>query len=356
MRWLNSILFLVLIVGTLEVASRRGQIFKKVLYSNNHHLDYKLEFLREGGWQMLALGSSEVHWGFDPDSFEKEILASQNTAPKTFNLGIDGFTLSIYRYLLEGLNFGKGPLKEVKWVLIGLNLTEVATLMPANADEGFSCQRMGVLQVPVFLSSFGWDQELVKLCQKSSISNLSWQQIAKISALFRYRSSWRDYVFHTNLRNLDLADLHMTERGWFFRKGMTALEMNAEFEHYLKERPTSPHTFQPEAETQLRAQVADGGFYDYWVGFFKSRGIVPIFYALPTNPRMIEIQGRQDNYRFMTNLMKDWAKTRHVIYVDLGLDHGFDANKDYADRRHLSETGAVKFSKKLAQALKSHIK
>ena len=93
------------------------------------------------------------------------------------------------------------------------------------------------------------------------------------------------------------------------------------------------------------------GFFDIWSDYFLQADILPVFFALPTNPKMIDLQQRRSDYQRNSELMQAWAERRGVVLIDLGLLDHYDPMVDYSDRRHLSGIGGIRFSKELGKAL-----
>ena len=339
----------------LEIFSRTS-LFDYVLYTNSSHIDFQMDNLQaRTDWSILAIGSSEVRYGFDPIAFEDELRKSGSHSGPVFNLGIDGFNLGVYRHLLPYLGFQEEPLKNVEVVLIGVNLTEMAHLAPLTADAGFNCETsIGILQRALFTSSFISDRGGKKICTKSHWLDPVEDYFGKFFYFVRYRRPLR----HLIMGNEDVIksdELRQTDRGFHYRDGMTEEKHYFEFKRYANDIKDTPADKLALNETRWRKSFKPGQIYDKWMEFFIERDIEPIFFALPTNPEMTRMLNRIESYEPNSEYFANWAESRDVVFIDLGQKMDYHRLQDFADRRHLSKRGANKFSRELARAIGVHL-
>lgn len=330
----------------------RSSLFDYASYTNSQHFDAQLgKFTaRSADWTVLALGSSEVRYGFSPETFDRTLSHHGIPGAVSFNLGIDGFNTNHYRVLLPYLKLADRAQK-LRVVLIGVNMMEEKKSLPHTADEGFDCRRMaGALQKSVYTSSFGKDTGLWRLCVKRSWTDPLLRLARSVSAVIRYRQSIRGFLLgYENFLRGDIR--HQTERGHYAVNGMKQKDYDFDIGRWLKKIPSPPRVSKPMTKGHWETLVVKGGYFDNWADHFLERDILPVFFALGTNPIMAIKRNRVKDYGHNAGLMSRWAKRKGVVFVDLGIKTEYDQLGDFTDHRHLSKTGAHKFSAELARAL-----
>jgi hypothetical protein len=117
------------------------------------------------------------------------------------------------------------------------------------------------------------------------------------------------------------------------------------------ERATDPKAFKPLPPEAWQRMVAPGGYFDEWARLVRQLGWTPAFFALPTNPILIDEKDRRDDYARNSRLLDAWARQRGETFVDLGIRDNVPMEIHYSDHRHLSVNGAPVFSSELARAL-----
>ena len=348
------IIAFVLLVAPLVAAEAwvRTSLFDYASYTNSRHLDRQLaNFAVRRDWTVVALGSSEVRYGFDPETFDRGLHAAGIDAALTFNLGVDGFNVGHYRLLLPALDLGaRAP--RLRVALIGVNMFQEVDVFPTSAASGFDCKRMsGELQRSVYSSSFGKDTGLDALCAPGDWTRPVIEAAECASALLRYRQAVRGVLLGgENVLGGDEVRLQ-TARGLYDREGMSEESRRFDVDRWLKLRAQNPRHFTPMDEAHWPGLLKPGGFFDGWADAVRARGMLPVFFALPTNPVMAIERNRVGTWTRNAALMSDWARRTGVVFVDLGLRTGYDRLLDFNDHRHLSGRGARRFSAELAEAL-----
>ncbi|NEQ48939.1 MAG: hypothetical protein F6K11_02240 [Leptolyngbya sp. SIO3F4] len=332
----------------------RSYLFDYVSYTNSRNMDPQIDYFEATDtWSVVALGSSEVKWGIAPAAIETE-LENQGLKTKGFNLGFDGFNLSYYQAILSGLDL-TNRLSDLQVVLIGVNLVESYQTLPDNFEDGFPCD--GVLQKAVLKSSFAKDYRLAHLCNPNKWPEPLIRSLEAHSSVLRYRQSLRTLVLNDTspetLIGVISNGLEQSADG--FHPHLSAQENLAEVEkdykRFLADREIVPEAFEPMAPEIWPQLLEPNGFFDAWANYFVQADILPVFFALPTNPKMIDARQRRSNYQNHSELMQSWAERQDVVFIDLGILDHYDQMVDYSDHRHLSATGGVRFSRELGKAL-----
>lgn len=303
---------------------------------------------------MLFVGDSEVRWGFDPAPIEAALAKEGIDSPKIFNLAIDGFSGKYFRDLLPYFDFSvRAP--QLKVVLIGLQLIE--DYDKSRSDTLLDCS--GALQGPIFNSSFGRDLGIDRLCRDNQggfgrpLANTAQRWLRT----FRYREAIRASILHLVSHGSEAIPFDSGALEWHhngFHPHKSIIEHRRNYEEGLaglyRDRQTYPKSFKPLDSSAWRSGLAGGGLAQ-WASFFCDRGILPVFVALPTNPRLIDLKERRATYEANSAAVKDWTRSNCADFIDLGIMDNLDPEQDYADHRHLSRYGAEKFSRSLAAAL-----
>ena len=337
-----------------------NKLFDHVSYSNSINLDKQLETLAvDKSWNILAVGSSEVRWGFTPSEFDKSIQENSTTPSseptKSFNLGIDGFSPGLL-YIMFGHWDLKTLAPNLKVLLVGVNITENNTM----AEEGYIPGSCHALQNPVLTSPFAIDHGLDASCIKSS-----WKDpiinLAENLNTVRYRQSLRSFLLpyaKSSFIGMQSTGLKHANDGYQPHQSLGEAYNNfkSSWDRLLVEKKESPERFQALPEGNYPQFLQDGGFFDRWRQFGEDQHIEVVFYALPTNPMLIDINERRADYLRHSELISEWAKAKDVIYIDLGIKDEYVRNDDFSDHRHLSQYGAPKFSKELGRALAQQAK
>lgn len=346
---IQLILVIMIIIG-IEAFSRHG-LFHFMSYYNYDAIDWQMQDFKKGSINTVFIGSSEVRYGFDPETFNQTFTGKI----QSFNLGIDGMNLSYYRLLLPYL-----PLATVqpgiRYAIIGMNVAEDVRLYPTAEQGGIDCDtEAGSLQKGVFTSDFAIDSKLINVCHttKSTLKNLKMALLSASYAL-EHKKTLRSFILHPWHKKLTREQLNQTNLGFHVRPpAESQASLDNEFADWWKNEGASSTSLDSNLFSE---SLADGGLYMWYVRFFREHKIIPIFVSLPTNPRMLTLLERTNIYQERSAQLKKWALKNNVIYIDLGLKTDYDPVKDFADRRHLSHFGAEKFSKELALFLKEDLK
>lgn len=350
---LRLALTLVLPLSILDIWIR-SSLFDYVSYTNSRNMDPQINYFETTDtWSFLALGSSEVKWGISPAAIETE-LEHQGLKMKGFNLGFDGFNLSYYQSILPGLDLAN-RLSDLKIVLIGVNLVESYQTLPNSFEDGFPCD--GVLQKAVLKSSFAKDYHLAHLCNSNQWPEPLIRSLEAHSPVLRYRESLRTLILDDassdTLIGVISNGLEQSPDG--FHPHLPAqknlAEVEKDYKRFLADKETIPETFKPMAIEIWDQLLEPNSFFDTWADYFVQANILPVFFALPTNPKMIDARERRSNYQNHSELMQAWAERQNVVFIDLGILDHYDQMVDYSDHRHLSATGGRRFSTELGKAL-----
>ncbi|WP_181256616.1 hypothetical protein [Merismopedia glauca] len=315
-------------------------------------------FAARNDWELVVLGSSEVKWGIDPSQIEQS-MAAKGVKFSGFNLGFDGFNENFYLSILPSLKLPH-RLPKLKVVLVGINLVEEKQILPQSFNEGFPCD--GILQRAVLKSDFAKDYDLEHLCNSTDWTQPLVKEAEKISAIVRYRRSLRTLLLsYQDSRELigEISNgLKQYPNGFHAHK--SAKDNWASFEEdyhrFLAEKKTQPQNFRLMKSDAWSKLLEKGGFFEGWADYFLDYNILPVFFALPTNPLMIDDRHRREDYQRNSQLMTQWAKQHQVVYLDLGICDRYDDYIDYSDHRHLSEIGAIRYSRELGTALAGNTK
>lgn len=349
--WVALLLIVPLLLLELWV---NQSLFDYVSYTNSRNMDPQIKYFEaRHDWEYVAVGSSETKWGIAPAQIEAA-LAENGIQTRGFNLGLDGFSDSYYEVVLPLLNLPT-RLPQMRIVLVGINLIEEPQLLADSFDQGFSCD--GLLQRAVLNSAFAKDYGLYHLCNTQKWPAPLVESFENFSAIVRYRQALRTLMLGQSSSDfISVASNGLTQYpdGFYAHKPIkdNQKESDIDRQNFLNKREEAPEAFLPMAEILWPHLLAPEGFFDQWASYFETHNILPVFFALPTNPVMIDVQNRRADYLRNSQLMKDWATEQEAtLFVDLGIKDGYDPTSDFADYRHLSEAGAHKFSRELGMAL-----
>ena len=323
-------------------------LFNHVSYTNSINLDKQVvDIKRRSDWNIISLGSSEVRWGFDPDSFDEGMgtnLDLGDFEPVAFNFGIDGFSPGLIYSMMHGLDL-KQLAPRLKMLLIGVNLAESNSI----SEPGYKPGVCGALQRPVLTSPFAIDRKLDDICIKPSWRD-EFVGIANELVIFRYRKAIRNLVLQgghtTGFIPMQSNGLPHMANGYQPHQSINESYANfiSSWDRLVLEKKEHPDRFQPLDPQIWVNAVAEGGFFDAWNEYGKQNDILIAFYALPTSPMYFDVYDRRDDYKNNSELVRKWAEENNGVFVDLGIQDGFDRKHDYSDYRHLSQYGAPKFS------------
>lgn len=331
-------------------------LFEHVPYTNSLNMDPQIAFFEASDqWDYIALGSSETRWGIDPAQIDAA-LANQNLPVTGFNLGFDGFAPSNYLVVLPGLKLPE-RLPALKMALIEVNLVETPMVLPGSWDQGFSCE--GLLQRSVLVSAFAKDYGLDYLCHSRKWPSPLVAQAEKVSAIVRYRQPLRRFLLGSSQGDewVQAASNGLTQypNGFFGHLAIADNQKEAaiDLQRFLAKAEEIPEYFQPMPTDRWPELLTEHNFFDRWVDYFAAHDILLVFVAAPTNPVMIEALNRRADYLRNSQLLLQWAQAHPspVVFIDLGILDEYDPQQDYADFRHLSEAGALRFSRALGAQL-----
>jgi hypothetical protein len=118
-----------------------------------------------------------------------------------------------------------------------------------------------------------------------------------------------------------------------------------------KEQYNPEHHFVPLPDNVWPKLTEKSGFFDQLKKAVTKTGRVLVLYALPTNPVVIDTFNRRQDYLRNSELLKQWAEDREVIFIDLGIQDVVNPEEYFSDMRHLSGRGASLYSQKLGNSL-----
>ncbi len=355
--WLLVGLLLILPLLLLEIWVGQS-LFNYVSYTNSRNMDPQIQYFEDRrDWEYVAIGSSEAKWGIVPSQINAA-LATKGIQTRGFNLGLDGFSDSYYAAVLPLLDL-PARLPRMRVALVGINIIEQPQLLPHSFDQGFPCN--GLLQRAILNSAFAQDYGLYPLCNSQKWPAPLVNALENVSNIVRYRQGLRSLLLGSGNSDLiPIASNGLTQYpdGFYAHKPIKDNQKEAEidYQNFLKKKVEEPQEFGPIAADFWPTLLAPDGFFDQWAGYFERNHILPVFFALPTNPVMIDERNRRADYLRNSQLMRDWAAERTAsitgpTFVDLGIKDDYDPTADFADYRHLSEAGARKFSRELGEAI-----
>lgn len=341
-------LFLVLPFGLLNWWAGTS-LFRKVSYSNSVSLDATLRaWNSRNDWAIVAVGDSEVRWGIDPSQINKEFKAIDVAAP-AFNFGIDGFSSALNQCVVPHLPLDKAP--TLKVALIGVQMIEnhrLSTLKEISAG-GF-----GDLHRPVFQSAFARDRDLDMAISEPHWTTPLVRTVENVTPVLRYRKQVRHWLLGkiAKAEVIPFQSTGLPYRDDGYQPHQSINENRANYEQgwvrVLEESRKPDAAYAPLSEDVWKQALAPNGYFDTWVDYFKSKGIQPVLFALPTNPALIDIKNRRQSYLNNSRELAAWAERRDLDFIDLGIQDQLAHDVDYSDHRHLSIYGAEKYSKALA--------
>lgn len=352
------IVFLLLPLTISEIWLR-DNLWKYASYTNSAAIDQQLlEWNSRPTWDIVFIGDSEVRWGINPIAFESGLLAQGKQGLSAFNHGFDGFGGSWWSVLLPKVLRSAPNTHSVKYVAIGVQMAGHEAFW-SDTSHTYLSGNCGDLQRPVLTSSFGIDLSLDEICRPGvGLLDKFVNEIVSPLWLIRYRSAIKSIILPGTSDRLTFNSAKNGEgfRGFEPHAPIAANLGNFESEFYRWRKQFEGH---PEALAPLLPEVWDrmvgyGGYFDRMSDLVRSRGAEPIFFALPTNPLVIDYLHRRQDYLRNSDLLLNWAKNRGIIAIDLGIQDRKDADIYFSDMRHLSEIGAADFSSKLAVKIANH--
>ncbi|QDU51828.1 hypothetical protein [Gimesia panareensis] len=318
-------------------------LFEHASYTNSRSLDQTIKALNRDrkNHEIFFFGDSEVHWGVNPVVFDNQLKTSGMDV-RSFNFGIDGFSGAINYELLKKLE--TRMFKGMKVALIGVQLIEYHNVYPSEAQVRQD-QGQNDLKRPVFLSPFGIDHALTGFSEVQT----SYLDLSPLKSI-RYRKAIKSFL---------MKDMHVIQAGYFTQQpdGFSPhLSIRANPANYAldvkrkkEERAQNPGSFTPLDPERWERDLQDNEYFDQMARFFLDRDVYPVFFALPTNPWYIDFKNRRQTYAVNSRKLSDWAEQRGLSFIDLGILDAFSAEDDFADFRHLSHSGAARFSRMLAE-------
>ena len=351
-----------LTIGILTIAPMiglelwvRSALFERVSYTNSVSLDHSLKMLRScEDCNVLLLGDSEVRWGFDPAAID-DSLKQAGIRSATFNLGIDGFSSGLYFLILPYLGIlDRNPQPRV--VVIGVQMMEPHGHF--TVEEFRKSDNIGALQRPVLESAFAVDTGMNVLVHQPTWQDRIAASLERPLASIRYRRQIRHAVLGKVDEPAGLIGLQSTGQDHHadgyqphipYRDNRE--DVDRTWRGVLEEKSSDGLRYSPLDPSIWNRLVEEGGYFDVWARSLTERKVLPVFVALPTNPRLIDIKERRADYLRNSALLRDWAAKRNVVFIDLGIRDSVDSETYFSDHRHLSGIGAPMYSAELGRAL-----
>lgn len=357
MRTLIYLLSLFLLPVSAGEAWLREHLWKHASYTNSASIDRQLnEWSGRGRWDIAFIGDSEVRWGINPIAFSSALSKAGQPRWSTFNHAFDGFGGSWWSILIPHVFDQDHPANRPRFIALGVQMIEDHYFWDA-ASASQIVSNCGDLQKPVLKSPYAIDKGLHRVCDAEPDPLGAWvNDLVGQLWLIRYRSAVKSLVIPPG-PGATLA-FNSAKSGEGFQGyephrpiAVNPEEFEAEFERWK-------HQFEghPQALTSLpvgtwERLVDYGGYFDRMAALIRATGAEPIFFALPTNPLVIDFFHRREDYAKNTKLLKRWAADRGEILVNLGIEDRANARLYFSDMRHLSYLGAGDFSGRLAVAL-----
>ena len=208
-------------------------------------------------------------------------------------------------------------------------------------------------------SAFAKDREMGYLCNSRRWPEPLVAAVENVSAIARYRQSLRVGLLGNSSQaeqvNLASNGIKQYKDGFYSHLSIqdNQKESDIDLQRFLAKQREEPEEFIPLKEKVWPEMLKEGGVIDQWARYFSDRNILPVLFALPTNPVMIDAKNRRADYQRNSELTAAWAKSQSspAVFIDLGIKDSYHPTQDYADYRHLSEQGALRFSRELGDAI-----
>ena len=354
------LIFLLIPLGISELWLRNN-LWQYASYTNSASIDQQLrERDSRPSWDFVFVGDSEVRWGINPIAFETGLLTNGAPALSAFNHGFDGFGGSWWSMMMPKI-FNKDQKSHLnRYVVVGVQMVGYEDFWN-NTAKTYRGENCGELQRPVLTSAFGIDIGMEDVCRlKTGLVDNFISKANNPFWLIRYRSAIKSIILPGTNNQLSF---NSAKSGDGFRGfephapiANNPHEFEAEFSRWRKQFDGHPEALSPMPPEVWKKMVAYGGYFDRMSDLIRSLGAEPIFFALPTNPIIIDYFQRRKDYLRHSALLHEWSINRGVIAIDLGILDREDANIYFSDMRHLSYIGAVDFSNRLAGAIAAHLR
>jgi hypothetical protein len=325
-------------------------LFKYASYSNSESIDRQLQELHASNdWNLLFVGDSETRWGIDPREIDRA-FSKQGVMVKSFNHGFDGFGASWWARLLPHI-LKQPALENVKVVVIGIQMTTSHRVMEATGED------CGALQRPVLTSPFAKDFGIDALCRKPTWDSELGKHLFGNLWLVRYSSTLHALLLPSFMNGNSEIKLNSRKDGEPFRGFEPHRSISQDRDAYDGEFARWKAQFQPDRDFvplspgEWEALTASSGFFDQLHKIVEATGRQLVLFALPSNPKVIDTFHRRDDYHRNSQLLSQWAASRGVTFIDLGIQEPADPEFFFSDMRHLSGTGAKLYSKLLGEEL-----
>jgi hypothetical protein len=357
---LRSLVLLVLLfLVPLSIAEMwlRENLWKYASYSNSAAIDRQLkEYEENGNWDLVFVGDSEVRWGVNPVAFDAELAKNGYRGFISFNHAFDGFGGPWWGAMIPRVFSASKTTRINHYLAVGIQMINGNVFWNTLSDVR-NHGNCGALQKPVLISAFGIDLGLNEVCRtESSFPSWASNALAQPFWLFRYRSSLKSLLLPgVSKTRIPFNSAKMGEgfRGYEPHSPISARPevFEDELARWKRQYDNEPNAFGPLPPEIWSGMTDYGGYFDRLADRIRVIGLEPIFFALPTNPLVIDFFRRREDYQKNSELLRQWARDRSVIFVDLGIQDRPDAEDYFSDVRHLSYLGANDFSRKLARSL-----
>lgn len=338
----------------------RDRLFDYTSYTNSDALDRVIaDFQAKPAeeWRIVFLGDSEVRWGVDPAEIEAA-FGDIGVEAAAMNFAVDGFSSGWMLLLAEVMEL-RARMPNLKVVAYGVQMVETHNLSsPDRVCENLD--QAGAFQYSVFKSAFARDWDLLAHCRRrSDLAAWTVRKAENAFAFVRFRRELRSLVFG---RAADAAVV----------SGLQSTALPTSYNGYQPHIPAKDNkTYEQDKQRRYEALRPDGaappklsdgaweklvepdGYFDSLRAPFEAEGIEVVFFALPTNPWLIDAKDRREDYQRNSEMLKEYAARTGVTFIDLGIKDEYDPLLDFSDFRHLSQSGAEKFSAELGGAMAS---
>jgi hypothetical protein len=350
MRKVSLALLLCLLAFAACEAALRRVLFEHVSYSNSESIDTQLRTRNAApDWNLLFIGDSETRWGISPVDVDAGMRA-QGVNARSFNHAFDGFGASWWPRLLPHM-LDEPALKHVEVVVLGIQLIDVHRMIRTSGED------CGALQRPVLTSPFATDLGVDTLCRNQSWDAEFGKKLLGASWVVRYPSAVRSLLLPGFMKGT--APLRFNSRSagdpvrGFAPHRTIAQDRDTYDQEFArwKAQFDPARDFLPLAPTAWPALTAPAGFFDQFHLSVTQQGRRLALFAVPTNPVVIDTFRRRADYLRNSALLREWAASRGVVFVDAGIQDVPDADAYFSDMRHLSGIGARQYSRQLGEAL-----
>ncbi|OQW71720.1 MAG: hypothetical protein BVN35_15400 [Proteobacteria bacterium ST_bin11] len=242
-------------------------------------------------------------------------------------------------------------LKNVQLIIVGIQLIDSYRVV---SESGEDC---GALQRPVLTSPFAIDLRVNSLCVNQTWDAKLGKTLFSDLWVVRYASSVRSLLMPQYMKGAGQLRFNSRKDGESINGfephrsiGEDKDMYDSEFARW-KAQYQADRDFVPLQKVVWSELTSPSGFFDQLNDTVRSSGKKLALFAVPTNPVVIDIFNRRDDYLRNSKLLREWADNRGVVFIDTGIQDVKNPESYFSDMRHLSGYGAAMFSRSLGNIL-----